>query len=201
VKKKILVSVFTGMMTLAMSMTALAAGWSQGNGIMYQYDDGSYAKGWVWIDEDNDGWAECYYFNENGWAWINTDAFGYTLDWDGAWVVDGVVQKKQVPVREDGSNSHLRYVGTYDYKWTIDESTQENFTNDWSGTATITVSENQLYISFGENGEFYQLVVADKGFYQYTFSDEPHGTAFIYFSDDVMGSYGEGDMVDYFVKR
>ena len=43
----------------------------------YQFDDGSYPKGrWAWIDTDNDGMAESFYFDENGYVPRNTTTTG-----------------------------------------------------------------------------------------------------------------------------
>ena len=52
---------------------------------------------WQWIDTDNDGVAECYYFDANGWMYTNTTTpDGYTVDENGAWTVDSVVQTRDV---------------------------------------------------------------------------------------------------------
>ena len=62
----------------------------------YQFDDGSYPKGrWTWIDTDNDGMAESFYFDENGYALRNTTTpDGYQVNRIGAWVVGGEVKQK-----------------------------------------------------------------------------------------------------------
>ena len=49
--------------------------------------------GWHWIDGNYDGVGECYYFGEN--HYILTDTVtpdGYTVNTDGAWIENGVVQ-------------------------------------------------------------------------------------------------------------
>ena len=60
----------------------------------YVFDDGTYAaNGWYWIDGNQDGVAECYYFDGNGWLLANTTTpDGYTVNGNGAWEVDGVIQ-------------------------------------------------------------------------------------------------------------
>ena len=62
----------------------------------YQFDDGSYPKGrWAWIDTDNDGMAESFYFDENGYVLRNTTTpDGYQVNRIGAWVVGGEVKQK-----------------------------------------------------------------------------------------------------------
>ena len=60
----------------------------------YRMDDGSFAvSGWQWIDTDQDGISECYYFGDNG--NLYTDCVtpdGYFVNDDGAWIEDGQVQ-------------------------------------------------------------------------------------------------------------
>ena len=60
-------------LSMAMSSTAFAGTWKTGAGDnqnkwWYDNEDGSYANnGWYWIDGNNDGIAECYYFDSEGW--------------------------------------------------------------------------------------------------------------------------------------
>lgn len=62
--------------TLSLSITALAGQWQ-------------------WIDGDGNGNAECYYFGEDGLFLTNTvTPDGYTVNSDGAWTQNGVVQSK-----------------------------------------------------------------------------------------------------------
>lgn len=98
-KKKIITFAAATVMTLAMSMTAFAGQWvSDANGWWWQNDDGSYpANTWQWIDGNQDGVAESYYFNAQGYCLQNTTTpDGYTVNADGAWIADGAVQTQQV---------------------------------------------------------------------------------------------------------
>lgn len=59
---------------------------------------GRMMTGWVWI-MDEFGVQRCYYFNPNsdgyrGKLLTNTIVEGYTVDADGCWTVNGVVQTK-----------------------------------------------------------------------------------------------------------
>lgn len=83
-------------LTLTMSITAFAGQWKQDHiGWWYQKDDGSwYANGWEWIDGNCDGVAECYYFTPDGYLVVNGIADGYTVNADGAWTENGVIQRK-----------------------------------------------------------------------------------------------------------
>lgn len=98
---KILVTALV--LTLTLSMTAMAGQWKQDHiGWWYQKDDGSwYANCWEWIDGNGDGVAECYYFTPEGYLVVDGIADGYTVNADGAWIENGVVQRK---VTVDPSN-------------------------------------------------------------------------------------------------
>jgi len=69
----------TLLISMTMSVTAFAGVWKTGEGAnqnrwWYDNEDGTYVQnGWQWLDGNQDGIAECYYFdgvNENG-AWIS----------------------------------------------------------------------------------------------------------------------------------
>lgn len=97
-------------LTLSMSTTAFAGTWKQeADGWWWQNDDGSYPQSsWQWIDGNNDGVAESYYFNENGYLLTNTTTpDGYTVNEDGAWTVNGVVQQKEMRPGTDGGGTAL----------------------------------------------------------------------------------------------
>ena len=82
------------MLSMLAISTAFAGEWKSDNaGWWYQNDDGSYPTNtWQWIDGNGDGVSESYYFNENGYLITNSSKDGYTVNADGAWTVDGVVQ-------------------------------------------------------------------------------------------------------------
>lgn len=104
-------SIITGLSVLT-AIPAFATGW-QGNaetGWWYGTNaDNStwHSNGWQWLDGNGDGIAECYYFDSNGYLAVNTVIEGSTVDSNGAWIVNGVVQTKQVgtqaPQTEGGS--------------------------------------------------------------------------------------------------
>lgn len=67
--------------------------WVQGLGAngskwWWKNTDGSYPKNeWKWIDGNNDGVAECYYFDADGWCIMNGKTpDGFTVNANGAWV-------------------------------------------------------------------------------------------------------------------
>ncbi len=103
--KKSLCTIGAAVFMMAAAAVPAMAGWNQGTGAnaskwwySYNADGSSYAKdGWVWLDGNNDGVAECYYFGADGWALMNTKTpDGYTVNASGAWVVNGQVQTQTV---------------------------------------------------------------------------------------------------------
>ena len=87
--KKLCLLITTALITVSSCFTAFAGQWQQdGSGWRYQNDDGSYPNnGWNWIN------GKCYYFNPDTYCLLNTQTpDGYTVNAEGAWIVDGVVQ-------------------------------------------------------------------------------------------------------------
>lgn len=79
--------------------SAYAGEWEQDfYGWWYQNEDGTYpVNSWQWIDGNNDGVAECYYFDENGYCMLDTlTPDGYYVDKNGAWIIGQVIQTKSV---------------------------------------------------------------------------------------------------------
>lgn len=113
-RRKFLTVVFTAMMVFTMSMTALAGQWTS-DGIDWRYDKtgtGNFATSeWLWIDGNNDGISECYCFDGTSFMYASTTTpDGYTVDANGAWTVDGVVQTKMQKRRLQKHNSLNRLV-------------------------------------------------------------------------------------------
>ena len=73
-KKALKVLAAAGLMTMAMGMTAFAGQWKQ-DAIGWWYDNGNGtwpASTWQWIDGNQDGISECYYFDPSGYMAANT---------------------------------------------------------------------------------------------------------------------------------
>ena len=86
-----------GVLSIASTFTSLAS-WEQ-IGTQWKYKDDStntYVTGWQWIDGNTDGVSECYYLDSNGVMAVNTTIEGYTVNADGKWTIDGIVQTKVV---------------------------------------------------------------------------------------------------------
>lgn len=95
-KKKIASLILICLMSLSILIVSQAAEWKQDNtGYWYQNDDGSYpVNEWKWIDKNNDGFVESYYFDSNGYLATNTVINEYQVNSDGAWVINDVIQTK-----------------------------------------------------------------------------------------------------------
>lgn len=125
-KKKLFAIGLTAAMTAAMGMTSFAAQWMQNDtGWWWLYDDGTNpVNEWLWLDGNQDGVYECYYFGSDGYMYANrTTPDGYQVNSDGAWVENGGVQLKFAADMEqddeDDSSSYSNFdienlVGTYE---------------------------------------------------------------------------------------
>ena len=84
-------------LTGIMSLSANAGQWKSSNyGWWYDNENGTWpANTWQWIDGNDDGVAECYYFDKYGYCVMNqTTPDGYTVNENGAWTIKGLVQIK-----------------------------------------------------------------------------------------------------------
>ncbi|WP_051671397.1 hypothetical protein [Oribacterium sp. P6A1] len=112
---------FTVMITASMlSTTAFAGQWiKEGKCWRYNNGDGTYPTStWKWIDGDNDGMAECYYFDEDGFLVTNDDIphCGYTINENGARVSWDSKEVISVHVDTDTIDTISgKYVCTYAY--------------------------------------------------------------------------------------
>ena len=107
--------ILAGVLSLSLTVPVFAGSWQlDANGYWYQNDDHSYpANTWQWIDGNNDGIAESYYFNENGYLLVNTTTpDGFTVDANGAWIVDGIVQTKTISVPASAASTQTQNQNT-----------------------------------------------------------------------------------------
>ena len=116
----------TVLLSMLASSTVFAGEWkSDNNGWWYQNDDGSYpANTWQWIDGNKDGVSESYYFNENGYMLANTvTPDNYTVNADGAWTVNGVVQTQ-------GQSTATNPVQNYDEQYPLKGRVEKYFCHE-----------------------------------------------------------------------
>lgn len=127
---------------------------------------------WEWIDEDNDGIAKNYYFDERGFLLLDTmTPDGFTVNEEGEWTVDGVVQTKQLSIgnidwTENGDGgtptsamilNALTITGRND-KGKADTSLMidTNRAEVSSGVTNIYLSPDTFWQKNGRNGWIYQ---------------------------------------------
>lgn len=97
-KKWMITGVLTAGLVLAAAPAAFAGEWKQDDqGWWWQDDDGTYpADEWRWLDGNQDGTAECYYFNELGYLLTNTvTPDNYIVNDNGEWVLEGQLQTQR----------------------------------------------------------------------------------------------------------
>ena len=82
----------------------------------------SFAGQWQWQDVNGDGISECYYYDDNGAMLTNTTTpDGYTVDSNGAWVVNGVVQTQSSSATSNTVNHNAGYDPAHPLAGKIDE--------------------------------------------------------------------------------
>lgn len=131
--------------TVALSMSAFAGQWRQDDtGWWYQNEDGTYVKSeWSWID------GRCYYFNEDGYCLQNTQTpDGYSVDMQGAWIEDGVVQMQQevqAQMQEQAEVPQQELTG-------VQEQSQDSGAIKQIGNVLLTVPEEFVFHSSDKRG-------------------------------------------------
>ena len=77
-KKKLIGGLLTAAMVVGMNVTVFEGGWiNNDSGWWYDNGNGTWpASSWQWIDGNNDGIAECYYFDQYGYCLMNTTTPG-----------------------------------------------------------------------------------------------------------------------------
>ena len=110
-KRLFLIGLTTGLLSLSAAFPAMAGTWKNGagdNAARWWYDNGDNtwaSNGWRWIDGNQDGISECYYFDAEGWLLTSTTTpDGYTVNADGAWTVNGIAQTRQTTTSSDSTD-------------------------------------------------------------------------------------------------
>ena len=147
-KKNWIMKVFmTASLFIALSANLVfASGWTKGiskNAWWFDFGNGDYFKSsWQWIDGNQDGIAECYCFDENGWMYENTTTpDGYTVNENGAWTVNNIVQTKTSDLIPKNNTSNVN---------NGNNTASNNFTE------TRNNEENQGNEDFNEKQEDYR---------------------------------------------
>lgn len=156
--KKLRIMAATLALTTLTSMSAYAGTWQKNaQGWWYDNGDGTWpASTWQWIDGNNDGIAECYYFDTNGYCMTGTitpDA--YIVNADGAWTIGGHVQTKNLYSENTVAADFPKLDGLYhDTNWndyyfvhTTEDGTLQLYFREADG------SEGKLYMEMAYGGE------------------------------------------------
>lgn len=155
--RKALIFSMAAAFSFAGALTGYAGQWQQDNtGWRYQENDGSYpASKWHWIDGNNDGTAECYYFGADGYLAVSTIVGNSAVDAVGAWIYESVIQT--IPAAEaPARNADLGISDVSAAIYSSSEWVQENGewkykTKDGYITSTWKTIGGQKYY-FDENG-------------------------------------------------
>lgn len=163
-KRKNMVTVLMAMvLVLAMSVVAFAGevGWTRDHkGWWYGTDEiGAqwYSDGWHWIDGNKDGVAECYYFGADGYMLADTTTpDGYTVNGDGAWTVNGVVQTQGTLVENNTVNEVAQTYGNGDTTLNTDNG-------GYNSRGCSNVAIEMMNNTREENAKFGEVLVIDCG--------------------------------------
>lgn len=112
-KKKWIALALSVALTAVNGMTAFAGQWeTAGADWKYKNDDGTYSTNtWQWID------GKSYYFGSDSIMAKNTTIDGYTLNADGQWTVDGVVQTQGMGQHQMQNTDAPSSQEIVDYLW------------------------------------------------------------------------------------
>ena len=149
---RILPSLLCAFMSFVFLLSGTAkADWVKGeskNAWWYDLGNGNYYKSsWQWIAGNHDGIAECYCFDENGWMFENAiTPDRYTVNENGAWTVDNIVQTKSVNlISQNNTNNNTDAVSN-----TFTETKNNNLSE------TNNNGENQGNEDFNERRDEYR---------------------------------------------
>lgn len=170
-RKRFKMALCAAVLTAAMGMTAYAGQWkSDAKGWWWQEDDGTYpANTWKWLDGNQDGVSECYYFGQDGYMLVQTATpDGYQVNGDGAWVKDGAVQTQGGKAAADterytviGGPNRLAPPNGLQGIYPFDMNLYHEFKTGAAHIGTHTYQPNEFFIvpveQYTYNGENFSL--------------------------------------------
>ena len=143
-KRLFLAGLTTGLLSLSAAFPAMAGSWKNGagdNAARWWYDNGDNtwaANGWRWIDGNQDGVSECYYFDAEGWLLTaTTTPDGYTVNADGAWTVNGIAQSRQTAASNEFDNESWD-----DFQNSSSKKTKKTSTDSSTGSSEDSSSDD-----------------------------------------------------------
>lgn len=143
-------------MTGIMCLSANAGQWKTNTrGWWYDNGNGTWpANSWQWIDGNNDGVAECYYFDKYGYCVIGTTTQdGYTTNENGAWTVNGTIQTKAV-----GTNSAASQTASETAVYKEAEEAYKKYLRSLGSRANFPIRYDLVYL---DNDDVPELMYAN----------------------------------------
>ncbi len=173
--KKSIMIIETIFLSMLASFMVMAGTWKHDStGWWYDYGNGTYpASSWQWIDGNNDGIAECYYFNQYGYMAENTFQDGYQINANGQWVANDVIQTKNVGNVSNTRKNQTKQTQSHSEKSSNNDTSKETVLNLMEAEPlrlyhNARTSEDELwkecyildgfeYITFTLNGNYSEL--------------------------------------------
>lgn len=147
-----------------MALSAMAGVWKQDNvGWWYDNGNGTYpSNSWQWIDGDNNGTAECYYFDRTGYMLANaTTPDGYQVNALGAWVENGTVKTRNV--RATGQTTYTKSNSKSEEKKSNSNSNNSNRENSSDTRGETKKKEKKERYVLYDVEPSYRSLLANKG--------------------------------------
>lgn len=136
-KKRGIVIIASMILSAAFSAVSFAGQWRQDErGLWWENDDGSrLASCWQWLDGNLDGSTQCFYLGADGYAAVNTEINGFQLNEQGAWVVNGLVQNRNISLSNTAENRQAKAA----YKAFLEKQEQDFIENKWYDPGTFFI--------------------------------------------------------------
>lgn len=128
-KKWMFACLISQVLVASVGVVAYGAQWQMDyTGWWYDNGDGTWPAGqWQWLDGNEDGIAECYYFDYNGYCVVNgVTPDGYQVNGDGAWIEDGMVQTRNMG--DSGNSGIWKLAGG---RWYFEDISGNRKVNGW----------------------------------------------------------------------
>lgn len=171
-KKKLVTTVCAAAMTLSLAMPAFAGQWiSDSNGWWWKNNDGSYpANTWAWLDGNQDGVSECYYFDGNGYCLFNTTTpDGYTVNGDGAWVENGSIRTQGSADKTETSAAAAQYSDDFTGVYTVPFYEMDGSVSSQTVTLAFDPATNNILATFSRWNSTANYAYAGTDFRGFTF--------------------------------
>ena len=159
----------------------------------------SFAGQWQWQDVNGDGISECYYYDDNGIMLTNTTTpDGYTVDSNGAWVVNGVVQTQTSGTASNTVNHNAGYDSSHPLAGKIDEWNLRLPSNTLTGFSICSDSLQALLT--GQMDYYNYLDIANYGtLIDGVYVAERNGSTFYITEEDyIKGKQQDQQLYDWF---